>query len=129
MSRWFAKISLVVASVMCACFWSSPASAQRVRYMDSAGNIHFVDSIKQVPEKYRTQVATPTPVPFIDPNDPAQRAIQMNNMQAQQQQRAAEEARKRAEQQAKSEQEQQRRDQEMRRNRTQREQTGFGRMQ
>lgn len=37
--------------------------AQSLRYMDEGGNIHFVDSIYQVPPKYRNQVLAPTAVP------------------------------------------------------------------
>lgn len=45
---------------------TSSAYAQQVRYMDSSGNIHFVDSLKQVPPRYREQVVPPTPTPVLD---------------------------------------------------------------
>jgi uncharacterized protein YPO0396 len=34
--------------------------------MDEAGNIHFVDSLSQVPARYREQVAPSTPTPILD---------------------------------------------------------------
>lgn len=37
--------------------------AQSFRYMDESGNIHFVDSISEVPPRYRNQVLAPTPAP------------------------------------------------------------------
>jgi hypothetical protein len=42
------------------------ASAQRYKYMDNSGNIHFVDSFKQVPREFREQVVPPTPTPVLD---------------------------------------------------------------
>lgn len=41
--------------------------AQSYRYIDSAGNINFVDSISEIPPKYRSQVMPPTPTPITDP--------------------------------------------------------------
>jgi hypothetical protein len=40
--------------------------AQQVRYMDSSGNIHFVDRLSEVPPRYREQVVPPTPTPVLD---------------------------------------------------------------
>ncbi len=40
--------------------------AERFRYMDSAGNIRFADSIDQVPRQYREQIYPPTPTPVLD---------------------------------------------------------------
>jgi hypothetical protein len=34
--------------------------------MDSSGNIHFVDSWKQVPREFREQIVPPTPTPVLD---------------------------------------------------------------
>jgi type IV secretory pathway VirB10-like protein len=34
--------------------------------MDSSGNIHFVDSLTQVPGQYKQQVIPPTPIPKYD---------------------------------------------------------------
>jgi hypothetical protein len=42
---------------------SSSVCAQSLRYMDESGQLHFVDSIYQVPPRYRNQVLVPTPVP------------------------------------------------------------------
>ena len=55
-------IALVVASS----FLPVDASAQRYRYMDSSGNIHFVESWKQVPREFRDQIVPPTPTPVLD---------------------------------------------------------------
>jgi len=35
--------------------------AQSFRYMDESGNLHWVDSIEQIPPRYRSQVLLPTP--------------------------------------------------------------------
>jgi hypothetical protein len=43
--------------------FSSDCFSQSIRYMDESGNLHFVDSIYQVPPRYRNQVLQPTPVP------------------------------------------------------------------
>lgn len=45
---------------------SEHALADQYRYMDSSGNIYFVDSINQVPSRYREQVIPPTPAPVYD---------------------------------------------------------------
>jgi hypothetical protein len=45
--------------------WTFEAHAQRYRYMDSAGNIHFVDSLGDIPRHYREQVIPPTPTPVL----------------------------------------------------------------
>ena len=37
------------------------SSAQSFRYMDESGNLHWVDSIDQIPQRYRSQVLVPTP--------------------------------------------------------------------
>ena len=42
------------------------AEAQRYRYMDSSGNLHFVDSIGDIPRQYRQQVFPPTPTPVLN---------------------------------------------------------------
>ncbi len=50
---------LIIASV--------PGSqAQQFRYMDNSGNIHFVESINDVPRQYRHQIVPPTPTPVLD---------------------------------------------------------------
>ena len=40
--------------------------AQTTRYLDEAGNVHFVDSPSQVPERYRVQLAKPTQPPATE---------------------------------------------------------------
>jgi type IV secretory pathway VirB10-like protein len=47
---------------------SGVAQAQSFRYIDSSGNIHFVDSWAQVPAQYRQQIYPPTPTPVYDEN-------------------------------------------------------------
>jgi membrane protein involved in colicin uptake len=59
--------SAALISVLFLACGSSNVSAQQVRYMDSSGNIHFVDSINKVPQRYRLQVATPTPAAVYAP--------------------------------------------------------------
>jgi hypothetical protein len=45
---------------------SGEVSAQQYRYMDSSGNINFVDSLSDVPRRYREQIVPPTPTPVLD---------------------------------------------------------------
>lgn len=40
-----------------------PSHAQPFRYMDSSGNLFWVDRIEDIPMRYRNQVLAPTPVP------------------------------------------------------------------
>ncbi len=42
------------------------AESQQFRYMDNSGNIHFVESINDVPRQYRHQIVPPTPTPVLD---------------------------------------------------------------
>ena len=49
--------------VVWASLGASYCLAQAFRYMDESGNIHFVDSISEVPPRYRNQVLAPTPAP------------------------------------------------------------------
>lgn len=50
---------LVVVGALC-------AQAQQFRYMDHSGNIHFVESLNDVPRQYRHQIVPPTPTPVLD---------------------------------------------------------------
>jgi hypothetical protein len=60
----FSRISLIALAV--ASLWTCEAYAQRYRYMDSSGNIHFVDSLSEVPRQYREQLVPATPTPVLD---------------------------------------------------------------
>jgi hypothetical protein len=42
------------------------AFGEGFRYIDSSGNIHFVDSLGQVPRQYREQLIPPTPTVALD---------------------------------------------------------------
>lgn len=42
---------------------------QTLTYIDEAGNVVSVESLKQVPERYRYQVITPTPAPQLSKKD------------------------------------------------------------
>ncbi len=44
----------------------SSVYADQIRYMDSSGTLHFVDSIAQVPRQYREQIYPATPTPVLD---------------------------------------------------------------
>jgi hypothetical protein len=121
----------------------SSASAQQVRYIDSSGNIHFVDSINKVPQRYRLQVATPTPVAVYAPQGGngfqqhqyqqsqqqqyyrAQAAAQRDQQEREKQQR---EQLRRFQERERKEQEQARRDAEARNNLTRGQQSAFGRV-
>jgi len=56
-------ISVVVVTT---CLGGGVARAEQLRYMDTSGNIHFVDTLAEVPKKYRDQVIPPTPAPVLD---------------------------------------------------------------
>ena len=58
------SIFLIVCALVAVC--NSDAHAQRYRYMDGSGNIHFVDSLSDVPRQYREQLVPPTPTPVLD---------------------------------------------------------------
>ena len=44
----------------------SSVEAQRYRYMDSSGNLHFVETLNDVPRQYRQQIVPATPTPVLD---------------------------------------------------------------
>lgn len=50
---------LIVASAL-------RAHTQQFKYMDNSGNIHFVESLNDVPRQYRHQIVPPTPTPVLD---------------------------------------------------------------
>lgn len=62
------KRILLLSLVACAVssLGAIDAHAQHYRYMDSSGNIHFVDSLGDVPRQYREQLVPPTPTPVLD---------------------------------------------------------------
>jgi hypothetical protein len=100
-------------------------SAQQHRYMDSSGNIHFVDNVYQVPQRYREQVMTPTPVPVLD------RKALMEKQRLEQQakrEKMAEERRKQIEERQKKREDERRRAQEAKLNKLKGQQSGFGRV-
>ena len=84
--------------------------ADQVRYMDSAGNIHFVDRPSDVPKKYILQVMTATPTPYLDKRALAE--LKRKKMQAQadqlrqERQREAEARRRRDQQEREARKEQ-----------------------
>lgn len=65
--------------------FSLSVSAEQLRYIDDSGNMHFVDSISQVPKRYLSQVVPPTPVPVIDAN--SVRQVEAERREYEQQQR------------------------------------------
>lgn len=110
----------VVFTLSCAV---SQCAAQQHRYMDSSGNIHFVDNVYQVPQRYREQVMTPTPVPVLD-----RKALMEKQRQEQQAKREkmAEERRKQMEERQKKRDEERRKAQEAKVNKLKGQQSGFG---
>jgi len=60
--RWLGYIGTLCALVLI----SVPTAviAEGIRYMDQAGNIHFVDRLAEVPEEYRGQVINVEPTPM-----------------------------------------------------------------
>ncbi|MEN9845931.1 MAG: hypothetical protein RIS36_1078 [Pseudomonadota bacterium] len=59
-------LSLSLFIVVVSSLGASDAHAQHYRYMDSSGNINFVDSLSDVPRQYREQLVPPTPTPVLD---------------------------------------------------------------
>lgn len=60
----YVRLACVAVTFLILC--SAECCAQQIRYMDSSGNIHFVDSLSQVPSRYREQVVPATPTPVLD---------------------------------------------------------------
>jgi len=83
--------SFATATLILCCATLIHAQA-RFRYMDSSGNLHWVDSPSQIPAKYRGQVMTPTPTPVMDKR--AQAEAKKAREQAQQEKLRAEHERK-----------------------------------
>jgi len=108
------------------CSIHSLAFGQQVRYMDSSGNIHFVDNVYQVPPRYRQQVETPTPVPVLDRKALAEKKRQ--EQQVKRENAAKEKEKRRQEREQKAEEQRRKRD-EARKNRDKARATGFGRLQ
>ena len=52
-----------ICSLLIATPCARPVAAESYRYIDDSGNIIFVDSISQIPPRYRYQVLPPTPAP------------------------------------------------------------------
>jgi hypothetical protein len=74
----YRRVCTVVVLIAALFLVDTSAEAQRFRYIDSSGNIHFVDSLSQVPERYMSQVVPPTPTPVYD-----RRALQEKKRQEQ----------------------------------------------
>jgi hypothetical protein len=60
--RYSVFLLVLVSLVLC----SGAAVADQLRYMDEAGNIRFVNRMKEVPREYREQIVPPTPTPVLD---------------------------------------------------------------
>jgi hypothetical protein len=61
--------------------------SQSLRYMDSSGNLHFADSIKDVPKQYREQIYPPTPTPTLTRQQQVQKRMEEERIQRQKMQR------------------------------------------
>lgn len=82
---------------------SQPARAESVMYIDSSGNIHFADSITQIPPEYRWQALPPTPGPPRDAKarkkweKERQKAIKLKELEEKKRLKAEEREKKRKE--------------------------------
>ena len=76
-------VSVVISGVAGA----KVACAQSLRYMDSSGNLHFADSIKEVPKQYREQIYPPTPTPVLTRQQQVQKQLEEERIQRQKLQR------------------------------------------
>lgn len=94
------------------------AYGQQMRYMDSSGNLHFVDNLKQVPRQYREQIVPPTPTPVLDKKALQQKRyeeqVALRERQAEERRKHQEEIRVQREQELKERQQRKQRDQERR---------------
>lgn len=74
-----------MASLLTTLMCMHTAHAQRYRYIDSSGGIHFVDSLKGIPREYREQVVPATPTPVLDARAKQQLRFQQENQMRMQQ--------------------------------------------
>lgn len=49
--------------------------AQSFRYMDESGNLHWVDTLDQIPPRYRSQVLLPTPYVTLSAEEKRRRQV------------------------------------------------------
>lgn len=59
------KILLILSITICTIATSSEVRAQSYRYMDEAGNMHFVDRAEDVPFRYRSQIPSLNPTAVV----------------------------------------------------------------
>lgn len=72
------KIFIIILCCSLYLMFGHEAVAERYRYVDSSGNIHFVNNLKQVPNQYMHQIMTPTPRPVLSKRELArQRSEEM----------------------------------------------------
>lgn len=74
--------------------------AQTYRYIDDAGNIHWVESINKVPSRYRSQVVMPTPFAGVDARGKGYRQVMAEYKKAQREKQAEEAKKKKEEEKA-----------------------------
>jgi type IV secretory pathway VirB10-like protein len=92
-NKYFFSVALI-----CLCYtFALSAQAERYRYVDSSGNIHFVNSLKQVPREYMHQIMTPTPRPVYSKRE--MRRIEAEKRRRQREKEAAERRKERAREQ------------------------------
>ena len=82
-------VSLIIVVAQCGLVGYS--AADQLRYMDEAGNIRFVNRMKEVPREYREQIVPPTPRPKLD----ARQLSQVKRKQEEEQRRREQELAKR----------------------------------
>ncbi len=92
--KFVCSLVLFCLSMFCA----SSASAERYRYVDSSGNMHFVNSLKQVPQQYMHQIMTPTPRPVYSKREA--RRMESERRRREREQEAQDRRKERAEEQA-----------------------------
>jgi hypothetical protein len=113
---------LIAALVVCFAGGIAVCMAQQIRYMDSSGNLHFVDDLSQVPGRYRQQVVPYTPTPVLDKR---QLQMKLQQEQAALRRQQQEERLKKAEAQRLKFQQERAEEQKRKRLREQESQTGF----
>lgn len=90
------------ALVLLSLVFPQPTLADRLRYIDEAGNLIWVDSINEIPAPFRNQVLRPTPIP----DEATRRWLEQRRRQKEQEKirKEQEEERKRREEERRKEQ-------------------------
>lgn len=94
------RLLVVVGSFFGLAMLSNLAHAQTYRYMDDAGNLHWADSVSQVPARYRSQVVAPTPFAGLDTRGKSYKQVMAEYKRVEKEKKAEEAKKKKEEERA-----------------------------